>query len=294
MVELHGKRCLVTGATRGIGRVTARELAHLGAEVIVVGRSETRAKETVDEIQRAVSGARVTYLVADLSSQAAIHALSDDFHRRYDRLDVLVNNAGAIFMSRKMSVDQIEMTLALNHLAYFLLTHLLMDTLLAAPAARVVNVSSAAHYAGRIDFNNLQCRGLYFGWVQYANSKLANVLFSYALAERLRGTHVTSNALHPGLVASGFGFNNGPLSSLWFLLMKPFSISNEQGAQTSIYLASSPEVEGVSGKYFDNCRSVGSAPASYDVATAQRLWEVSEMMTGTPPPNPLPDFREGE
>jgi NAD(P)-dependent dehydrogenase (short-subunit alcohol dehydrogenase family) len=221
-------------------------------------------------------------MVADLSAQQGVRQLAETFKGRHQRLDVLVNNAGAFFMSRRENVDGIEMTLALNHLGYFLLTNLLLDTLKASAPARIVNVSSAAHERAQIDFDALQGDGKYRGMQSYGQSKLANVLFTYELARRLEGTGVTVNALHPGLVATNFGANNGWFVSLIKRLVTVFSISAEEGAQTSIYLATSPEVEGVTGKYFVNQQPVPSSPASYDEATASRLWQVSAEMTALP------------
>jgi NAD(P)-dependent dehydrogenase (short-subunit alcohol dehydrogenase family) len=226
----------------------------------------------------------VDYLLADLSSLNDIRRLAKEFKNRYPRLDVLVNNAGGLFLKREVSVDGIELTFALNHLAYFLLTNLLLDVLKANAPSRVVSVSSAAHIGARLDFADLQVSG----WDGYKRSKLANLLFTYELARRLEGTRVTANALHPGLVASDFGANNRGL----FRLMKPvinlFAISNERGAQTSVYLASSPEVEGVTGQYCVRRKPVRSSETSYDRVAAARLWEVSAAMTGLAPKQSCP------
>jgi NAD(P)-dependent dehydrogenase (short-subunit alcohol dehydrogenase family) len=193
---------------------------------------------------------------------------------------VLLNNAGAIFSSRQLSKDGIEMTWALNHLNYFLLTHLLLDALKAAPAGRVVNVSSGAHQMGRINFDDLQGEKRYSSWTAYGNSKLANVMFTYELARRLGGTQITTNVLHPGAVATGFGRNNGGVWNAALKLIGRFSLSPADGAKTSIYLASSPDVAGVTGKYFDNSKAVSSSNASYDAAVQKRLWDVSAAMCG--------------
>jgi retinol dehydrogenase 12 len=278
---MEGKYCMVTGATSGIGAVTARALAQKGARVIVVARNVNRCENTVDEIIQTTGNHAVEYMLADLSSQNEIHDLAEAYQNKYDHLDVLVNNAGGFFMSRQESADGIEMTFALNHLNYFLLTNLLLDTIKASAPARIVNVSSAAHQNASINFDDLQGKKKYSGWQAYGQSKLANILFTYELARRLEGTGVTVNALHPGMVATNFGANNGGvLGSLVRQFMNLFSIGVEDGAQTSIYLASSPEVEDVTGKYFVKKKAVSSSSASYDESAAKRLWEISEEMTG--------------
>ena len=265
---MQGKVCLVTGATSGIGAVTAEALARNGATVAIVGRSPKKSADIVDRIKSQTGNTKVDYLLSDLSSFNEIRRLAKEFKTRFARLDILINNAGGLFMKRQTTVDGIEMTFALNHLAYFLLTNLLLDMLKANAPARIVNVSSMAHQGARLDFGNL----LVPGWDGYKRSKLANLLFTYELARRLEGTGITANALHPGLVASNFGMNNPGLFRLLKPLMNLFSITNEQGAQTSIYLASSSEIDGVSGKYFVKCRPVPSSEASYDKASATRLW----------------------
>jgi NAD(P)-dependent dehydrogenase (short-subunit alcohol dehydrogenase family) len=249
--------------------------------VIVVARNVNRCENTVDEIIQTTGNHAVEYMLADLSSQNEIHDLAEAYQNKYDHLDVLVNNAGGFFMSRQESADGIEMTFALNHLNYFLLTNLLLDTIKASAPARIVNVSSAAHQNASINFDDLQGKKKYSGWQAYGQSKLANILFTYELARRLEGTGVTVNALHPGMVATNFGANNGGvLGSLVRQFMNLFSIGVEDGAQTSIYLASSPEVEDVTGKYFVKKKAVSSSSASYDESAAKRLWEISEEMTG--------------
>jgi retinol dehydrogenase-12 len=278
---LEGKICMVTGATSGIGAVTARALAQKGARVIIVARNVNRCENTVAEIIQTTGNHAVEYMLADLSSQDEIHNLVRVYQDKYERLDVLVNNAGGFFMSRLESIDGIEMTFALNHLNYFLLTNLLIETIKASAPARIVNVSSAAHQNASIDFDDLQDKHNYSSWQAYGQSKLANILFTYELARRLEGTGVTVNALHPGFVATNFGANNaGFLGTLVRRFMNLFSIDVETGAQTSIYLAASAEVEGVTGKYFVKQQAVASSEISYDQTTAKRLWEISEEMTG--------------
>lgn len=278
--QMQGKSCLVTGATGGIGLVTARELARQGARVVLVGRSRERCLAAVEGIRQQTGNTGVDFIVADLSSLEQIRRAASEFAARHDRLDVLVNNVGAFFWKRQESVDGIEMTFALNHLSYFLLTNLLLDMLRASAPARVVNVSSDAHRGAQMNFDDLQNRRRYAGFRVYAQSKLANVLFTYELARRLEGSSVTANALHPGFVATNFAQNNGFLFRLFMPLAQLSAISPEEGARTSIYLASSPEVEGVTGKYFVRQQAVQSSPASYDEQSARRLWDVSLELTG--------------
>ena len=277
---MHGKVCLVTGATSGIGRVTAQALAQQGATTIGIARNHERGMSTVQRIRQATGNPQVEMMLADLSAQADIRRLAHEVQHRYPRLDVLVNNAGALFSRRAVSPDGIELTFALNHLAYFLLTHLLLDTLRASVPARIVNVSSDAHRHAHIHFDDLQGRRRYRGWGAYAQSKLANVLFTYELARRLDGTGLTANAVHPGFVATNFGRQNRGLAGLMFRALQVAAISPEQGAETIIYLATSPEVEGVTGQYFVKRRAVRSSHASYDVHAAQRLWQASTELVG--------------
>ena len=285
---MTGKVCLVTGATSGIGKETARGLVALGATVIVVGRNRRRCEQVTAAFRRENPAAQVSFLVADLSSQAEIRRLADEFTRQYDRLDVLVNNAGAKFRARHESIDGIELTFALNHLGYFLLTLRLLDVLKASAPARIVNVASHAHHGVTLDFDDLQMRQRYDGSLAYRRSKLANIMFTYELARQLDGTGITANALHPGVVATNFGAKDEGLQSLLRRAARPAvrlllgrqAITPPEGAQTSLYLATSPEVAGVSGQYFDNKAPVRSSDASYDVAAQQRLWEISAALTG--------------
>jgi retinol dehydrogenase-12 len=295
------------GATAGIGEVTARELARRGATVVVVGRSRERCEATVEAIRRETGNPSVEFLRADLSSQGEVRRLAREFLDRHDRLDVLVNNAGALFALRQESVDGIEMTLALDHLGYFLLANLLLDALKASAPARIVNVSSDAHqWAKGFDFDDPQARSRHRGrlgygqskfadllftvlappkhpaFLRYGQTKFANLLFTYGLARRLEGTGVTANALHPGFVATNFGAGNGVFG--WFMRRWAglLAIGVEEGAKTSIYLATSPEVEGITGRYFLKQKPVPSSPASRDELAALRLWRLSEELTGTP------------
>ena len=268
-----GKICLVTGATDGIGKVTARALAERGATVIGVGRDPAKIEATLAEVGDATGS--LEFLTADLSSQAQIRALADEFRSRYDHLHVLVNNAGAMFTSYRESVDGVEMTFALNHLGYFLLTKLLLDVIISSAPARIINVASDAHEGSTIDFNDLDHRRQYSGWTTYGASKLANLLFTYELARRLDGTGVTVNAVHPGFVNTNFQRAAG--------LSFRGHLTSEEGADSQIWLATSDEVEGVTGKYFVQRRETRSSDTSYDKGVARRLWEVSAAMAGIDP-----------
>jgi NAD(P)-dependent dehydrogenase (short-subunit alcohol dehydrogenase family) len=272
---MHGKICVVTGATSGIGLVTAQALARQGATLIVVARNPERGAATVSRIQRETGNSAVELMVSDLSIQAQVRRLASEIQQRFARLDVLVNNAGALFSRRQLSADGLEMTFALNHLAYFLLTNLLLGPLQAAGSARIVNVSSEAHRHARLDFSDLQGQRRYTGWRAYSRSKLANILFTYELTRRLEGTGITANALHPGFVATNFGRNNRSLMAAFFRILQLAALSPEEGAETIIYLASSPEVKGITGEYFVKQKAVRSSQVSYNRDDAARLWQVS-------------------
>lgn len=274
---------LITGATSGIGRVAAESLAQQGAHVVVVGRNPAKTEAAVADIRRATGSTAVDYLLADLSVQAEVRRLADQFHSRYPRLDVLVNNAGGIFRWRQLSPDGRELTFALNHLSYFLLTHLLLDTLRASAPARIVNVASNAHRIVRgLNLDDLDSAQGYSGLGAYASSKLANLLFTYELARRLEGAGVTANALHPGLIRTGFGAHNGRLWQLIYVFINALGRTPARGAETVIHLAAAPEVEGLTGQYFYERQARRSSPASYDEAAARRLWEISAKMVGIP------------
>jgi NAD(P)-dependent dehydrogenase (short-subunit alcohol dehydrogenase family) len=273
--DLHGKVCLVTGASSGIGRVAARELARRGAHVALVGRSRAKCEAAVADLQARTGSRQVEALLADLSVQAQVRQLARAFRERHPRLDVLVNNAGGMWLTRQLTADGLEMTFAVNHLAYFLLTHLLLEPLRAGAPARVVNVSSEAHRKASLDFDDLTGERHYSGWRQYCRSKLMNLLFTYELARRLEGTGVTANALHPGWVATGFAGNNGWKGRVWQFVAWCFAISPEKGARTVLHGAGSPELAGVSGRYFVRERPVPSSADSYDEAAARRLWQLS-------------------
>jgi NAD(P)-dependent dehydrogenase (short-subunit alcohol dehydrogenase family) len=276
---MGGKVALVTGGTSGIGKATATALAAMGAEVVVTGRSLERGEKAVEEIRRD-SGGKVSLMLADLAVQAEVRRLAEEFQERYDRLDVLVNNAGLIQSKRTETPDGIETTLAINHLAPFLLTNLLLDLLKKSAPSRVVTVSSGAEGVGKIDFDDLQSQKRYRGFKVYGTTKLMNIMFTFELAERLRGTGVTATCMHPGAVNTSFGAKDGGLFSFMFRAFKPFMRSPEQGADTLIYLASSPDAEGMTGKYLSDRKMQTASRKAYDEDLRKRLWEVSEQLTG--------------
>ncbi len=276
----NGKTVLVTGATAGIGEATARGLAQQGATVIIVGRNLEKCTTSVNHLKQQTGNSNIDYLLADLASQKEIYRLVEEFKRRYSRLDVLINNAGINLLQRQLSPDGVELVFATNHLSYFLLTLLLLDVLKASAPARIVNLSSFVHHQASLDFDKLQTGG----FNAYPQSKLANLLFTYELARRLESTNVTVNALNPGLVRSNFGLNNpGPAGLLKRLMNTLIGVSPEEGAKTSLYLATAPEVEGVTGKYFEKCKPIESSPISYDKDAAQHLWQISAELTGLSP-----------
>ena len=279
--SMQGKVVLITGATAGIGRTTARELADTGAHVVLVARNREKAETTRDWIAGETGNNSVEFITGDLSVQSEVRSIARQVASRFDGLDVLVNNAGAFFQRRAESADGIEMTFALNHLAPFLLTNLLLEALKRKSLSRVVTVSSDAHLRASMTFSDLEGRARYRGWGAYGQSKLANLLFTYELARRLQGSGVTANALHPGFVASEFGKNNGPGMRLAMSIAHRLgAISVDEGARTSVYLAASRDVQGMTGKYFVKCREAESAPASHDSSAMLRLWEISARMTG--------------
>jgi retinol dehydrogenase-14 len=280
---MAGRTVLVTGGSSGIGRATALGLAAMGAHVAITGRDRERTDAAAREI-RAAGGGHVDTFVADMSSQAEVRRLAGEVLQGLPRIDVLVNNVGGYWDTRHVTADGLERTCALNHLAPFLLTHLLLDRLRESAPARVVTVSSGAHTMGRIDFDDLGGERSYSGMRAYSQSKLANILFTYELARRLGAGGVTANALHPGMVRTGFGAeDSGTLQRLFTPLMRPFMKSAAQGAATSIHLASSPELEGVTGCYFADGKRKRSSKRSYDEATAERLWQVSAVLVGLAP-----------
>jgi NAD(P)-dependent dehydrogenase (short-subunit alcohol dehydrogenase family) len=279
-ISLQGKTIIVTGGTAGIGLVTARELARMGAQVVIISRNPVKCSAVSDQIKKETGNSQVEYVAADLSTMAGVRGAAYEFKKRHPRLNVLVNNAGAYFYRRTLTSEGYEMTFALNHLSYFLLTQLFLDMLKASAPARIVNVSSNSHRGARIKFDDLMGEKRYDGLAAYGQSKLANILFTYKLASKLEGTQVTANALHPGFVATEIADNNGGLVKLGMGIVHLFARPPEVGAETSIFLASSPDVAGISGKYFFNCKAIESDPVSYDKAVAERLWQTSLELIG--------------
>lgn len=271
---------MITGASSGLGRVTAVELARMGANLTLVCRNRARGEDVIAEIREKTGSRTVTLLIADLSIQQSIRELAGAFLDRGEPLHVLVNNAGVYNLRRELTADGIETVFAVNHLSYFMLTLLLLDKIRHSAPARIVNVASAAHTHGTINFNDLGNERRYRSMRVYGSSKLANILFTYELARRLEGSGVTVNCAHPGAVATGLGANNGALAKLLMPLIGLFMRSPEGGAATQIYLASSADVDGVTGQYFVDCKPARSSPESYDTAVARRLWEASAQMTG--------------
>jgi NAD(P)-dependent dehydrogenase (short-subunit alcohol dehydrogenase family) len=278
--DLNGKVCLVSGGTAGIGLVTARKLAERGACVTIVGRVAARGHAALAAIRAQSGNDNVHFVQADLSDHSAIRSLAAAFTDRHQRLDVLVNNAGGMFGKRQESAQGCEMTFALNHLSYFLLTLLLLPVLQAAAPARVVVVASEAHRGVTLDFDDLQAKHRYRGWQAYRRSKLANILFTHELARRLDWQQITVNSLHPGFVATDIGIRHGLLPGFLWWLAKRGAIDVETGALTSVHLAASREVEGMHGRYFIKCGPANASAAAHDRAAALRLWEESARMTG--------------
>lgn len=276
---MAGKVVLVTGANNGVGRETALGLAHLGAHIVMTARNESKGEAARQEIIDKTKNRNVDLLQVDFSSQASIRQFAETFIQRYDRLDVLINNAGAMNSSRSTTIDGLEMTFAVNHLGYFLTTMLLTDIIKKSAPARIVNVGSTAHRGAKLNFDDLQSTRGYQFFGAYGQSKLANVMFTYELARRLEGSGVTANVLHPGLVRTGFAKSSGPLLKIGVTLLGPFMTSSARGAETSIYLASSASVDGVTGRYFEKMAERASSEASQDAEAQRRLWEISESLT---------------
>jgi NAD(P)-dependent dehydrogenase (short-subunit alcohol dehydrogenase family) len=280
MAPMEGKTVLVTGGSGGIGFVTARRLAALGARVIIVGRDAERGAAAVATLRAEAPRAQALFFAADLASQAEIRRLAATLREQVDRLDVLINNAGGMFGRRTLSPDGIEMTFALNHLAYVLLSAEVLPLLMKAGSARIVNVASRAHEGVRLAFDNLEGERRYNAWFAYKRSKLANIMFTYELARRLDAARVTVNALHPGFVRTEIGVAGGFLPSWLWRAVSLAAITPEQGAETSVYLAADASVANVTGRYFIKCRPVSSSPQSYDEAASRRLWQLSLARVG--------------
>jgi NAD(P)-dependent dehydrogenase (short-subunit alcohol dehydrogenase family) len=280
LADMTGRVCVVTGATRGIGRATVEGLARLGATLVLVCRRREDGDRIALEVRRAGEGPPARVIEADLSSQAAVRHAAKEILERYPELHVLINNAGVVTPRREVTVDGLEAQLAVNHLAPFLLTNLLLPALRAGAPSRIVNVSSTTHHGAVIDFEDLQSEREYDSAEVYAVTKLMNVLFTYELAMRLEGSGVSANCLHPGAVATRLLADYMRVPLVGGVLAQTFGASPEQGADTVLYLAAAPEVAGITGRYFSNRRETRSAPNSYDEATARRLWQVSERLTG--------------
>jgi NAD(P)-dependent dehydrogenase (short-subunit alcohol dehydrogenase family) len=283
MAAMEGKLCVITGATSGIGLITAERLAAMGARLVLVGRDPARGEAAIARIRGRAPRTEVSIHYADLSRLDAVRTLASGLNS-LSRIDVLINNAGAMFWRRQVTADGLERTFALNHMAYFVLTALLRGKLVASSPARIVNVASEAHRGARLDFGDLQSKRNYSGMRAYSRSKLCNILFTRELARRLSGTGVTANCLHPGFVHSRFGDNNPGLVGFGTRIVKQlFAISPERGAETSVYLASAPEVEGKSGGYYDQCAPKVPSPEAQDYAAARRLWEESARIARVSP-----------
>jgi NAD(P)-dependent dehydrogenase (short-subunit alcohol dehydrogenase family) len=280
MNTMTGKTVLVTGATNGIGFITARELAKMDATVLMVARDETKGRAKLEEIRKVVPHAKLELLLADLSSMASIRQLATNVITKYSSLDVLVNNAGAFYSERRVSKDGLELTFALNHIGYFLLTNLLLDTLKRSKNARIVSVSSGAHFGAKINFDDLQLEQKFSGWNAYCTSKLMNVLFTKELSRKLEGTGVTANCLHPGFVNTGFAGEAKDFIGRALNFVKNFAaITPEKGAETMIYLSSSQDVANMTGEYFEKEKIAKVNPIALDSSIAKRLWDVSEKLT---------------
>lgn len=276
---MQGKTVVITGATSGIGAVAADRLAGQGARIVFVARDKARGEATLDQLNAIAPGAGHAVHYADLSKLAEMKRVGAEIAAAEPKIDVLVNNAGAMFGAEPLTVDGFEKTFALNHMSYFVLTNLLLDGLKAAGAARIVSTASDAHEAAKLDLDGLPARNG-SGWRAYANSKLCNILFNRELARRLEGTSVTANCVHPAFVASRFGDNVGPFMAFGIKLAKFFAVTPEQGAATIIWLASSPEVAGASGGYYYKCKPAEPTAAAQNDADAKRLWELSAKLSG--------------
>jgi NAD(P)-dependent dehydrogenase (short-subunit alcohol dehydrogenase family) len=272
--------CLITGATDGIGKEAACALAQQGARLLIQGRDPDKGARAVAELKSRSGNAAIEFLQCDFSSLTDVRRLAAAVMERTTQIDILINNAGGIFAKRALSQDGYELTFAVNHLAPFLLTKLLLNTLRSSAPARIVTTSSVAHRGAKLNFDDLQAAGKYSPMSAYGSSKLANILFTRALAKRLEGTTVTANCLHPGLVRTNIARDMPAIGRVLFNLLAKFARSPEQGAQTIVYLASSPQVQGASGGYYVDRKLMPISPAAQDDAAAERLWQVSEQLTG--------------
>ncbi len=276
---MKGKTCLITGGNSGIGKATALGLARMGANVAIVSRDKEKGEMALTEIIAKSGNRNVELMLADMSSQDSIRRLASDFKAGHEKLHLLVNNAGVYLTRRTTTVDGLESSFAINHLGPFLLTNLLLDILKASAPSQIVNVTSDAHNGAKINFEDLQGEKKFSGWQAYGQSKLAMILFTRELAKRLDGTGVTVNSAHPGVVRTNFAKNNGGLVALGFRLIGPFFIGPETAAKRILHVATSPDLQGVTGKYFTKMHEAKSSQESYDDDSAQRLWKVSEQLT---------------
>jgi NAD(P)-dependent dehydrogenase (short-subunit alcohol dehydrogenase family) len=274
-INMSGKTCLITGANSGVGKMTALGLAKMGAHVIMACRNKEKGEIARLDIINNSGNKAVDLLIVDLSSHQSIHNLAKEFTQKYDQLHVLINNAGSIYFKRYESEDGLELTFAINHMGYFLLTYLLLDIIKSSAPARVINVSSTAHKRAKLDFDDLQNKKNFRGRKVYGQSKLANILFTYELADKLKDTEIAVNCLHPGFVATNLAKNNGILFKIGMKFLRPIQISPKKGAETSIYLASSPDVNGITGKYFIEKKEISSSKESYNAEARKKLWEIS-------------------
>jgi NAD(P)-dependent dehydrogenase (short-subunit alcohol dehydrogenase family) len=277
---MKGKTIVTTGATSGIGEAAGLELAGLGARIVIIARDEARAQATMRKLEAKAPNLGHRVHLADLSSMAETRKVGAAIAAAEPRIDVLINNAGALFSERRVTPEGLELTFALNHMAYFVLTQALRDKLIASAPARIVSTSSTAHQGASLDFDDLQSAKGYGGLKVYGRSKLANILFTRELARRLAGTGVTANCLHPGVVATRFGSSSGGFAGLVIPILRPFFLSPAKGADTIVYLASSTDVESTTGAYFVKRKITEPSSAARDDAAAKRLWEASERLAG--------------
>lgn len=277
---MKNKIVIITGANSGIGKATALALANLGATVVMISRNKEKGLAALNEIKEKTKNPNVELLIADMSIQKEIRRVASEIIKKYPKIDILINNAGEIVGKYSETVDGIETTFATNHLGYFILTNLLLDNIKAAKNPRIINVASEAERSGDIYFENLNLKGEYSPYKAYCQSKLANIIFTYELARRLKSTNISVNCMHPGVVSTNFGKGLGGMFGSAYSLGKPFMKSPEKGAETVVWLATSPDVEGITGKYFYDKKEIKSISISYGIGTAKKLWKASEMMTG--------------
>jgi NAD(P)-dependent dehydrogenase (short-subunit alcohol dehydrogenase family) len=279
---MERKTALITGATAGIGKVTAKKLAFKNYKIVIVGRNQEKTEECVAEIKRATSNPHIEYLLGDLSVMNDARRIGNEFNAKYEDLHLLINNAGGVYQTREETAEGFEKTMATNHLSHFIMTNILLEKIKKSAPGRIVNVSSMSHYQGRWNPDDINMQKKYFVMWAYSNSKLYNVLFTKYLAEQLKDSKVTVNCLHPGVVKTKIGSKNTKWwgAAAWNLLTALKGISEDEGAKTSLYLASSPEVEGITGKYFDKCKEKEPSEIAKDPKAAEELWKMSLEMSG--------------